>query len=154
MDFNLMIALVSGLIATVVMTAMMMMAPAMGMPKMDMPALLGSMFGAPGSKLLGLVMHVMMGLVFGVIYVLLFGFFEQINVLVLGLLLGIVHWIIVGLMTGMMPMMHAGIRSGDVQAPGIYMTNLGGVMGFIGGLMGHMVFGLVIALVYSTLIGS
>jgi hypothetical protein len=39
----------------------------MGMPKMDMPALLGSMFGAPGSKILGLVMHFMMGIIFGVI---------------------------------------------------------------------------------------
>jgi hypothetical protein len=57
-------------------------------------------------------------------------------------------------MTGMMPMMHAGIRSGDVPAPGLYMKKLGGMMGFIGGLMGHIVFGLVIGIVYGLLAGG
>jgi hypothetical protein len=44
--------------------------------------------------------------------------------------------------------MHVGIKNGDVEAPGLWMTNQGGVLAFIGGLMGHMIFGLVAALVY------
>ncbi len=67
MEFNLVAAVVSGLVATAIMTGMMTMAPTMGMPKMDMPALLGSMFGAPGNKMMGLVMHFMMGIIFAVI---------------------------------------------------------------------------------------
>lgn len=154
MELNLVAAVIGGFVATIIMTGIMMMAPTMGMPKMDMPALLGSMFGAPGSKLLGLVMHYMMGIIFGIIYAVLFGVVAGTNIILLGLIFGIVHWLIVGLMTGMMPMMHAGIRSGDVPAPGIYMTNLGGMMGFIGGLMGHVAFGLVVGIVYGLVTGG
>lgn len=46
MDFDLAAAVVGGLVGTAVMTVLMSMAPMMGMPRMDMPALLGSMFGA------------------------------------------------------------------------------------------------------------
>jgi uncharacterized membrane protein YagU involved in acid resistance len=154
MELDIVAAIISGFVATLVMTGMMTMAPMMGMPKMDMPALLGSMFGAPGSKMLGLVMHFMMGIIFGVIYAVLFGVVAGTNLILLGLIFGVAHWLIVGLMTGMMPMMHAGIRSGDVSAPGVYMSNLGGMMGFIGGLMGHVVFGLVVGIVYGLITGS
>ena len=154
MEFDLIGAIASGAVATAVMTAMMMMAPMMGMPQMDMPALLGSMFGAPGNKMMGLMMHFMMGIVFAVIYAVLFDAVTGTNIILLGGVFGVAHWFIVGLMTGMMPVMHAGIRSGDVAAPGIYMTNLGGIQAFIGGLMGHVVFGLVVGIVYGLITGS
>lgn len=54
----------------------------------------------------------------------------------------------------MMPVMHAGMRSGEVAAPGFYMLRAGGALSFIGGLMGHVIFGLVVALVYGLLTGS
>lgn len=68
-----------------------------------------------------------------------------------GLVFGLIHWLIVGMLMGMIPMMHAGIKSGAVQAPGLWMTNNGGLMAFMGGLVGHMIFGLIIALVYVAL---
>jgi hypothetical protein len=145
---------VRGLVGTAAMTVLMMMAPMMGMPKMDIPALLGSMFGAPGSKPLGLLMHFMMGTIFGLIYAVLFTAVTGPSIILLGLFFGIVHWLIVGLMIGMMPMIHAGIKSGQVKAPGAYMTQLGGMMGFIGGLMGHVLFGLVVGLVYGLITGN
>lgn len=154
MDFDLVAAVAGGLAGTAVMTVLMTLAPMMGMPKMNMPALLGSMFGAPGSRALGLLMHFMMGTVFGLVYAVLFTVVTGPSIIVLGLLFGVVHWLIVGLMTGMMPMMHAGIKSGQVQAPGIYMTNLGGMLGFAGGLMGHVVFGLVVGLIYGLITGD
>ncbi len=52
------------------------------------------------------------------------------------------------LMMGVIPIMHAGIKNGDVEAPGLWMTNQGSMLSFVGGLMGQMVFGLVVALVY------
>ena len=53
---------------------------------------------------------------------------------------------------GMIPMMHVGIKSGAVQAPGLWMTgNGGGVMAFMGGLVGHAIFGVLVALVYAAL---
>ena len=153
MELNIVMAVISGFIATATMTLLMMVAPMMGMPKMDMPALLGSMFGAPGNQMMGLAMHFMMGIVFGVIYAVLFSAISGMNIIILGLGFGVVHWLIAGMMTGMMPMMHAGIKSGQVAAPGIFMTNLGGMMGFVGGLMGHVVFGLVFAIAYQALAG-
>lgn len=154
MDFDLVAAIVGGLVGTAVMTVLMTLAPMLGMPKMDMPALLGSMFGAPGSKTLGLLMHFMMGTVFGLVYAALFSVVTGTSIVLLGGLFGIVHWLIAGLMTGMMPMMHAGIRSGQVEAPGVYMTRLGGMLGFVGGLMGHVVFGLVVGLTYGLITGD
>lgn len=85
MAFNLVADVVAGVVGTAVITAVMMMAPLMGMPKMDIPALLGS-------KALGMVMHFMMGVVFAVIYAILFGVFTGANLLLLGVVFGIVHW--------------------------------------------------------------
>jgi hypothetical protein len=88
MEFNFVAAVISGIVATAIMTGMMMMAPMMGIPRMDMPALLGSMFGAPGNKTMGLVMHFMMGILFAVIYAVLFGLVTGINIILLGVIFG------------------------------------------------------------------
>jgi len=119
----------------------------MGMPKMDIVGMLGSMFGKANQKL-GMKMHFMMGVVFALVYAYLWSLGVGSATLLNGLIFGAVHWLVVGMMMGMIPMMHAGIKSGAVQAPGIWMTNNGGMKAFIGGLMGHMVFGLVVVLVY------
>lgn len=119
MDFDVVAAVVSGVVSTAVITIMMAMGPQMGMPKMDMPGMLGSMFGAPGSRLMGLLMHFMLGIVFAIIYAALFNSITGTSIIILGAFFGIVHWFIVGLMMGMMPMMHAGIKSGDIPAPGM-----------------------------------
>ena len=154
MNFDLVAAIVGGFAGIAVMTVLMTMAPTMGMPKMDMPALLGSMFGAPGNKSLGFLMHIMMGTLFGLVYAALFTVVTGPSIILLGVSFGVVQWLVVGLMTGMVPMMHAGIKAGQVEAPGVYMTNLGGMLGFVGGLMGHVVFGAVVGLVYGLITGN
>ncbi len=154
MEFDLVATVVAGLVGTAVITAVMAMSPLMGMPKMDIPAMLGSMFGAPGSRALGMVLHFMMGVVFAIIYAVLFSPFTGTSILLLGVVFGIGHWLIVGATMGMMPAMHAGMRSGQVATPGFYMLQAGGALSFIGGLMGHLIFGLVVALVYGLLVGG
>jgi hypothetical protein len=148
MPLNIVGAIVAGLAGTAAMTMLLMIAPMMGMPKMDIPGMLGSMFGAPGSKPMGFVMHFMMGVVFAIIYAFLFSVIAGPSLIVLGLIFGAVHWLIVGVMMAVIPMMHAGMRSGDVPAPGMYMMKSGGMMSFIGGLMGHLLFGVIVAVVY------
>ena len=140
-------AIIAGLIGTIIHTMVMRMAPKMGLPKMDIVGLLGSMFGAP-NRTLGMALHLMMGIVFALLYALLWSQGVGSASLIGGLAFGIAHWLIVGLMMAGIPMMHAGIRSGAVPAPGPYMTASGGAMAFVGGLFGHMVFGIVVALVY------
>jgi uncharacterized membrane protein YagU involved in acid resistance len=132
------------------MVMVMVMAPKMGMPKMDIVAMLGTMFGRE-NRLLGWMMHAMMGIVFGFIYAFLWAQGVGAATWSWGLAFGAAQWLIVGMIMGMIPIMHVGIRRGEVKAPGLWMTNNGGMMAFGGGLFGHLVFGLVIAVTYSAL---
>ena len=146
---NILNAVIAGVAASLVFSFVLAMAPKMGMPKMDIVDLLGSMFSARSNQALGWTMHLMMGIVFALIYALLWSSGISAATWVGGLIFGAAQWLVVGMVMGMMPMMHVGIKSGAVKAPGLWMTNNGGLMAFMGGLVGHMIFGIVIALVYS-----
>lgn len=148
---NILNAVIAGLVSTVVFTVILMMAPKMGMPKMDIVSLLGSMFSAKTNLVLGWMMHLMMGVIFALIYAFLWSSGIGAATWTSGLVFGAVHWLIVGVIMAMIPMMHVGIKSGAVPAPGMWMTNNGGAMAFMGGLVGHMIFGAVVALVYAAL---
>lgn len=146
---NILGAIVAGLVGTAVFTMAMVIAPKMGMPKMDIVGMLGTVFGKE-NRLLGWMMHAMMGIIFGLIYAFLWSKGVGAATWLGGLIFGAAQWLIVGVIMGtMIPMMHVGIRRGEVKAPGLWMTNNGGMMAFVGGLVGHIVFGIVIALVYS-----
>ncbi|RME41805.1 MAG: hypothetical protein D6796_15360 [Caldilineae bacterium] len=140
-------AVVAGLVGTAVISMIMAMAPKMGMPKMAIWELLGSMFSAEGNTGMGWVVHFVMGVVFAILYAVLWSAGIGAATVGWGLVFGVVHWLAVGVMMGGMPMMHAGIKAGRVNAPGVFMMS-NGVMGFMGGLVGHAVFGIVVALVY------
>ncbi len=147
---NVVSAIVAGLAGTLVMSMVMALAPKMGFPKMDIVGMLSSMFSKKSIPVLGWMMHLMMGVVFALIYAFLWSKGVGAGTWVYGLVFGAIHWMIVGIIMVMIPMLHVGIRSGSVKAPGIYMAgNGGGVKAFLGGLMGHMLFGLVVALVYT-----
>jgi uncharacterized membrane protein YagU involved in acid resistance len=141
-------AVVAGIVGTIVITMVMAMAPKMGMPKMDIVGMLGSMFSPEGNRTLGMVIHLMMGIVFAVIYALLWNAGIGTVGLLWGAVFGAGHWLVAGVMMGGMSMMHAGVKAGTVEAPGVFMVNSGGMMAFMGGLIGHVIFGLVVALVY------
>ena len=145
---NLLGAIIAGLAGTIVMTLVMAMAPKMGMPKMDIVGMLGSMFNADGSRTLGMVMHLMMGVVFAIVYSLLWNVGIGAVSWLWGLVFGSVHWLVTGMMMVIIPIMHAGIKAGKVEAPGAFMMKDGGIIAFMGGLVGHMVFGVVVILVY------
>ncbi len=131
----------------------MAMAPTMGLPKMDIVGMLSTMFSKAGNTALGWIVHLMMGAIFAIVYAALWSAGVGAVTVGAGILFGAVHWLIVGLIMGGVPMLHAGIKAGAVKAPGVYMMSEGGAMSFIGGLMGHVVYGLVVAVVYGLLIG-
>lgn len=141
-------AIVAGVVGTIVITIVMRMAPQMGMPKMDIVGMLGSMFSPEGNRTLGWAMHLMMGVVFALIYALLWSAGVGNVGLLWGAIFGAAHWLVAGAMMGGMGMMHAGVKAGTMEAPGVFMLNNGGMMAFMGGLIGHVIFGLVVALVY------
>ena len=69
---NIFGAIIAGLLGTLVMTLLMVMAPRMGMPKMDIIGMLGTMFTASEgtARVLGALAHFMMGVIFAIIYAL------------------------------------------------------------------------------------
>ena len=145
---NVLSAIISGILGTFAISAVMAVAPMMGMPKMNIVDMLSTMFGK-SNLVLGWMMHLMMGAMFALIYAFLWSQGIGSPGWISGLIFGAAHWLMVGLMMAVIPIVHAGIKNGDVEAPGLWMTNQGGMLAFIGGLMGHMVFGLVVALVYA-----
>ncbi|MCP4363575.1 MAG: hypothetical protein GY796_36715 [Chloroflexi bacterium] len=145
---NIIAAIVAGTVGTLVITMVMAMAPKMGMPEMDIVGMLGSMFDKNGNRTVGWIIHLMMGMIFGIVYVLLWSAGAGSVSILWGALFGMVHWLVAGLMMGGMGMMHAGVKAGTIDAPGVFMTNNGGTMAFMGGLIGHVIFGIVVALVY------
>jgi hypothetical protein len=153
---------------------MMQMAGRAGMTDMPpMPLVMGSMVSGDRrtATTIGGVLHfVMMGtVVFGIIYGSLFTAFDDASWWI-GLLIGVAHALVAGvLFMPMMPKMHPRMTirptgagtpgdgptvavddQGDVAvtAPGVLGKNWG-KMTPIGFVMGHAVYGLVLALVYS-----
>ena len=149
---NIVGAIVAGVVGTAVLSMVMALGPRMGMPRMAIWDMLGSMFDKRGNNALGWVLHFMMGIVFAIIYAGLWtAGIGGVNLLG-GVIFGAVHFLIVGVMMGAMPVMHAGIKAGAVQAPGVLMLGSGGLMGLMGGLIGHVLYGLVVALVYGAFV--
>jgi hypothetical protein len=145
-------AIVAGVVATAVMTILMYLGKIMGMP-MDMLRMLGLMFVGPGSgavTILGLVAHVMMGVVFAIIYVLLFNLFGIAPSWQWGAIFGAVHGVLAGLAFGMMPALHPRMGDGEeLSAPGLFGRNLGAIVP-AGVILLHVIFGAVVGWVYGS----
>ncbi len=173
MTFNLLAALLAGLAGTIAMSAMMRATTAMGVTDMpSMTLIQGTMVtdDVGTANRIGVLTHVvMMGtIVFGIGYTALFTLLGDASVLT-GALIGLGHGIVAGLAMAMMGSVHprmtaptATTRSeGDVltitagQAtlvePGIFAKNYG-PMTPVGLVLGHVLFGVVVALVYAAII--
>jgi len=147
-------AVLAGVVATVVMTALMNLGKVMGM-SMDMPRMLGLIFAEPGSGAvgaIGLVIHLMMGIVLAIVYVLLFLTFGIAPGWQWGAAFGAIHGVVAGLALGMMPMLHPRMGNGqELPAPGVFGKNLG-EMTPMAVILLHVVFGAVVGVVYARLV--
>ncbi|MFU8842697.1 MAG: DUF6789 family protein [Bacteroidales bacterium] len=129
-------AIVGGLAATLVMTLIMMLGPMMGMPKMNPAAMLSMMMGFP--LIVGWIMHFMIGVIFALMYI----------YFMLPLLKKLKNRIVKGAIFGMaafvfaqIAMMIMGALFGGMPSPEGSM-----VVMMIGSIMGHVIFGIVVAL--------
>lgn len=137
-------AIVAGLVGTAVMTLLMYMGPMMGMPKMDMLGMLGTMFTTGGSAhILGGVVHFVMGAVFGVVYAFLWASVIGAPTWLWGLIFGLVHGVVALVTMPMMIRMHPRPPEG--------MTSTSPMMA-AGMIIGHIVFGIVVALTYAAFV--
>lgn len=168
MTFEIVPALVAGLAATLVMTALTKMAGATGMTRMPpMPIVIGSMMtGDPDrARRIGTLLHlgIMGTVIFGLLYAALFASFGSASLLT-GVAIGGVHGLVFGAIgMPMIPALHprmeqrAGaapleVSGGTVQltTPGFFGVNWGG-MTPMGLVVSHIVYGIVAALVYGAL---
>ncbi|MEX0995599.1 MAG: DUF6789 family protein [Flavobacteriaceae bacterium] len=128
-------AVIGGIAATIVMTLLMMITGAMGMPKMNPPQMLADTMGF--GIIIGWVVHFMIGIIFAILYAYVFlSMLSKINNTFLrGLIFGVIAFVIaqigMQIMGAMMPNMP--MSSGDMM------------MMAIGSLVGHIVFGIVVA---------
>lgn len=136
-------AIIAGLLGTLVMTILMYLGPAMGMPKMDIIGMLGTMFTATegSARIIGTIVHFMMGAIFALIYAFLWNLGIGSSTWYWGLIFGAVHALIAIVMMPVMLRMHPRPPSMDF-----------GPQMMLGLLMGHLVFGLVVAISYNALV--
>ena len=153
-------AILAGLVGALAMLVVIYGGKAMGMTEMDLLKTLGTMV-APKSTgnsayMIGLMMHLMMGAVFGIVHAaVLTGFDPSSNgaAVGLGVVIGAVHGMIVtAMMPPMLTMAHPLVRSGEMPQPGNLMTGLG-KMTPMGMVMAHIVFGVVTGAIYAGAVG-
>ena len=124
-------AILGGFVGTLAITFLMYIGgPMMGMPKMDIAAMLG---GVLGGWTMGMMMHVLNGtVIFPLIFAyLLFGKVPGAPYLK-GILWGLALWLMAQLVV--MPMMGAGV----------FGLKMGGIMPAFGSLAGHIIYGAIL----------
>ncbi len=144
-------ALLAGLAGTVAFTLLLYAAPLMGLPPMNLPTMLGTMFVAnPAAAFLpGLAMHLMIGLVLALGYALVFARVLPGAPWLRGALYGLVPWLLaMAVVMPMMALVHPMVRAGAMPAPGFFLSGMGTVLAPLGSLMGHLVYGALVGAVY------
>lgn len=126
--------LIGGLAAVAAMTMLMLIAPMMGMPDMNMGKMLGGVMGV--SAIIGWVAHLMIGIVWAMVYVFLVRDKLSFSPAVNGMLFSLIPWLLMQLMA--MPMMGMGVFSS--ASPVMFQM-------IVGTLIGHLVYGLVLGVV-------
>jgi hypothetical protein len=136
---NVPAGLVAGFIATVVLSAMMVIKGMMGvMPELDVAAMIGMMMGA--SIAIGWVIHFLIGTIaWGGGFALLYGLIPGEIAVVKGIGFGVAAWL--GMMIIVMPMAGAGLFGMTL-----------GIMAPVMTLLLHVVFGAVLGGVYGMLL--
>lgn len=132
-------AIVGGISATIIMTLFTVMGGMMNI-KMDIPAMLGSMFG--GNLMIGWLMHFMIGIILAINYAVIFYPKSNIPPLWLrGALFGILPWFMAQIVV--MPMMS--MMNGMQFSSGLFS---GSIIMATASLVGHLVFGAVLGSIY------
>ena len=128
---------IAGMVATVVMTSFMFLAPMMGLPKMNPAEMLSGMMGVP--VIVGYLMHFMIGVIFAAAYVYLFNPKARIqSKLVKGVLFGFAVFVFAQVMMFII---------GKVMPMPMPQDNM--MLMMLGSLIGHLVYGIVVALIVS-----
>ncbi|MBI4596680.1 MAG: DUF2938 family protein [Candidatus Tectomicrobia bacterium] len=120
-----------GIMATAVMTLVMLMAPLMGLPKMPVGSMLANFMHIPVS--MGWMMHFIIGTTLAAAYVFLFQTRVSVHPAVNGMLFSLIPFLLAQIMVN--PIMGAGFFALKTPAPFLMV---------MGSLVGHLVYGAVL----------
>lgn len=139
-------SVISGVVATITMTLLMVIGAVMGMPKMSPPDMLAGMMKVPVAA--GWAMHFMIGIIFSAGYVFFFNnLLKKIaNKIVRGSVYGIIAFIIAQIS---FPVLGAIFGDADMPQPEGSMVLL-----MVGSVVGHVVFGIVTALLVKPIVST
>ena len=129
-------SLIGGIIGTAVMTIVMMIAPMMGMPKMNAASMLSMMMGVPIE--VGWLMHFMIGIIFAMAYA--FFFIKVVKKVSSNVLKGAIFGIAVFIFTQIAIAIMGAMMGGMPPMEGSMMLMM------IGSAIGHIFFGIVVAM--------
>lgn len=130
-------SILAGIAATIAMTIFALMAPLMGMPEMNPPKMLSEMMGF--SIVVGWVMHFMIGIIFALSYV--FVFLPILHKISSPLWRGVIFGIAIFIFAQIMMAIMGAVMGGMPMPEGSMMPMM------IGSLVGHIVYGIVVALI-------
>jgi hypothetical protein len=146
-----------GFAATVVLTALTIAAQSLGLTRIDIPFILGTIFTADRdrAKFLGLVVHLINGWVFALVYAL---FFENVHMATwwFGALIGVMQGVIVvvaflPLLPGVHPRMVSDFRGPEptrlLEPPGFLATNYGRMTPVVT-IIAHAIYGAILGTFY------
>lgn len=143
-------AIVWGVVATMAFTLFSMMGKAMGMTRMDLLDLLGSMFTTPGSstsRSIGATMHHMNGALLAIAWAYGVALLNLPANWLTAMEWGMVLWLLALLMMTTVGSVHPAIKRREQEDPGPAAMNFG-KMTPLGSLIGHLVYGLVLGVLY------
>jgi len=159
-NFDAPVAALAGIVGALAMLMVIYGGRAMGMTSMDLLRTLGTMAMPNGEKNvvygIGLMMHLMMGAVLGVVHAGLLhavGPTSEGGAVGWGILFGLGHGAMVAVMMPvMLTKVHPLVHSGELPDPGFAMTGMG-KMTPAGITMSHIVFAVVAGLIYTSTVG-
>lgn len=143
-------AVVWGIVATFAFHLFSLMGKSMDMTRMDLLDLLGSMFVRPhssASRATGFALHHMNGALLGVAWAYGVQFVNVPANWLSGLGWGIILWVLALILLTSVGGVHPAIRQHTEEDPGAAGTNFGKLTP-LGSLMGHMVYGIALGLLY------
>jgi uncharacterized membrane protein YagU involved in acid resistance len=155
---NLPSILLCGLAATIVLTSLTIAAQSMGLTRIDMPFILGTMFtpNRDRAKAIGLGAHIINGWLFAIVYALVF---ENLHAAswwigaILGAMQGMfIAVVVLPALPGLHPRMVSDFRGPEparlLEPPGYFTTNYGFKTPFVL-LFAHLVYGGVLGMLYT-----
>src|ERR1041385_7187653 len=154
---NLPSILIWGFAATIVLTALTIAAQSLGLTRIDLPFIIGTMVtpNRDRAKVIGTLFHVVNGWIFAIVYAL---FFEQMRAATwwLGSLIGVVQGVFVvvallPILPGMHPRMVSDFRGPEptrlLEPPGFLAINYGRTTPIVPGIP-HATYGLILGTFY------